>query len=90
MSLTAEQRDIVECTGYPLLALAGPGTGKTDVLSYRIMYLLKNNLTEKDQILGVAFTTKAAQQMKNRLVELGLDFDDQPLICTLHSLSLRI
>lgn len=90
MLLTQEQRDIVESMGYPLLVLAGPGTGKTEVLSHRIIYLLKNNLTMKDQILGITFTTKAAQQMKSRLVELGLEFDDQPLICTLHSLSMRM
>lgn len=90
MPLTQEQRNIVESRGHPLLVLAGPGTGKTEVLSHRIIYLLKNNLTMIDQILGITFTTKAAQQMKSRLVELGLEFDDQPLICTLHSLSMRV
>ncbi|MBN2828806.1 MAG: UvrD-helicase domain-containing protein, partial [Candidatus Cloacimonetes bacterium] len=90
MHLTQEQIDIVESMGYPLLVLAGPGTGKTEVLSHRILYLLRNNLTMRGQILGITFTTKAAQQMKSRLVELGLEFDNQPLICTLHSLSMRV
>lgn len=90
MSLTEEQKVIVESIGKPLLVLAGPGTGKTEVLAHRILYLLKNNLAAKDDIIGVTFTTKAAKQMQNRLKELGLEIEDQPLVCTLHSLSTRI
>lgn len=90
MPLTQEQKEIVESIGKPLLVLAGPGTGKTEVLSHRLMNLLKNNLAQKDRILGITFTTKAAQQMRSRLNELGLEFNDQPLICTLHSLSMRM
>lgn len=90
-SLTSEQRDIIKnISKQPLLVLAGPGTGKTEVLSYGILHLLNNGIATKETIIGITFTTKAAQQMKNRLVELGLEFDDQPLICTLHSLSMRV
>lgn len=90
MPLTEEQEVIVESIGKPLLVLAGPGTGKTEVLAYRILYLLKNNLATKDKIIGITFTTKAAKQMRNRLKELGLEINDQPLLCTLHSLSMRM
>lgn len=90
MPLTYEQKDIVESIGRPMVVLAGPGTGKTEVLAHRILHLLKQNLASKEEITGVTFTTKAAKQMQNRLVELGLEIEDQPLICTLHSLSVRL
>lgn len=90
MSLTEEQRDAVESDGHPILVLAGPGTGKTEVLAQRIVNLLKQNLAVKEEITGVAFTTKAVESMKRRLGELGLEPDQQPRICTLHSLSLRM
>ena len=44
MSLTPQQRDIVQTIGRPLLVLAGPGTGKTEVLAQRILFLIENNL----------------------------------------------
>ncbi|MGB7062368.1 MAG: UvrD-helicase domain-containing protein, partial [Candidatus Zixiibacteriota bacterium] len=89
--MTEEQRDIVESIGQqPLLVLAGPGTGKTEVLSHGILQLLSNKLATKEEIIGITFTTKAAQQMKKRLCELGLEFNSQPLLCTLHSLSMRM
>jgi DNA helicase-2/ATP-dependent DNA helicase PcrA len=91
MPLTEEQQNIItESIGKPTLVLAGPGTGKTELLAQRILYLLKKNLASKDEIVGITFTTKAAEQMKKRLTELGLSAEDQPLICTLHSLSVRI
>ena len=90
MSLTREQNDIVQTTQKPLFVIAGPGTGKTEVLANRILYLLKNNLATKDEIAGITFTTKAAKQMRDRIKELGLEIETQPLICTLHSLSVRI
>lgn len=90
MPLTEEQKDIVESVGKPMVVLAGPGTGKTEVLAHRILHLLKQNLVSKEKIIGVTFTTKAAEQMQNRLVELGLIVENQPLICTLHSLSMRM
>jgi DNA helicase-2/ATP-dependent DNA helicase PcrA len=91
MRLTREQRDIiVESTGKPMLVLAGPGTGKTEVLAQKILHLLNEDLTSKEEIIGITFTTKAAEQMRNRLVKLALPIEDQPLICTLHSLSVRM
>lgn len=90
MSLTNEQKDIVENIGKPMLVLAGPGTGKTEVLSYKILHLLKEKLASKEEIIGITFTTKSAEQMRNRLIELDLPIEEQPLICTLHSLSFRM
>ena len=90
MPLTPEQKDIVQTTGRPLLVLAGPGTGKTEVLAQRILFLIENNLATKGEIVGITFTTKAANQMKDRLKQLGLPEDKHPLICTLHSLATKI
>jgi DNA helicase-2/ATP-dependent DNA helicase PcrA len=90
MPLIDEQRNIVETCGQPMLVLAGPGTGKTEVLAQKILYLLRNELATKKEIVGIAFTTKAARSMQDRLEGLGLPRHEQPLICTLHSLSTRI
>lgn len=90
MSLTPEQNDIIQTIQKPLFVIAGPGTGKTEVLAHRILHLLKDNLATKDEVTGIVFTTKAAKQMQNRLIELGLEAEKQPLICTLHSFSVRI
>lgn len=91
MALTAEQRDIIKSIGKrPLLVLAGPGTGKTEILSCAVLYLLRNGLANKREITAIAFTTKAAGGMRDRLKALGLAREKQPLVCTLHSLSMRI
>jgi len=79
MPLTPEQRDIVQTTGKPLLVLAGPGTGKTEVLAQRILFLIKNSLATEEEIVGITFTTKAANQMKDRLKQLGLPENKHPL-----------
>lgn len=90
MDLTGEQEDIVKSVGKPLLVLAGPGTGKTEVITWRVIHLLKEKLASQKEILGVTFTAKAAEQMRNRLLELELKTEEQPLICTTHSLAMRI
>lgn len=90
MPLTAEQKDIVESFGKPMLVMAGPGTGKTKVLAHKITHLLRRNLASKEEIIGITFTTKAAGEMRNRLAELGLSMEEQPLICTLHSFCVRM
>jgi len=91
MPLTKEQQDIIQSIGkQPLVVIAGPGTGKTEILSHGVLYLLNNNLTTKDEIIGIAFTTKAAKQMRERLRELKLEIKKQPLISTLHALSVKI
>jgi len=91
MLLTTQQTNIIEeSIGKPTLVLAGPGTGKTEILAQKILHLLNENLASKQEITGITFTTKAAEQMKKRLTELGLSAEDRPLICTLHSLSVRV
>ena len=69
---TEEQRKAIEHSGCPLLVLAGPGTGKTTVLALRALYLLKKKIATRQEILAVTFTTKAADEMRERLLQYGL------------------
>lgn len=87
---TAEQRAAIEHLGSPLLVLAGPGTGKTTVLALRVLFLLERRIVKENQILAVTFTTKAAKEMRDRLIEYGLPENKHPWIGTLHAVAARI
>ncbi len=90
--LNAAQRDAVSTLSGPLLVLAGAGTGKTRVVTYRIAELIKHG-TPPDRILAVTFTNKAAGEMQQRAAELlGKRRKGQrkPEISTFHSLCVRV
>ena len=91
MSLNAAQRAAVETLSGPLLVLAGAGTGKTRVVTYRIARLIQSGI-EPDRILAVTFTNKAAREMLARAMALLPTRDDRkrPEISTFHSLCVRI
>jgi DNA helicase II / ATP-dependent DNA helicase PcrA len=90
--LNAEQREAVEAVEGPLLVLAGAGSGKTRVITYRIVHLIEQAGVQPWKILAVTFTNKAAGEMKSR-VETMLESSlrtSSPLISTFHSLCVRI
>ncbi len=75
----------------PALVLAGPGTGKTNVLVQRISRLVNQHKTGPKSILAVTFTNKAAGEMKERLQGLpGKDYGDEPTVSTFHALGYQI
>ncbi len=88
-NLNPEQRKAVEYTGGPQMIVAGAGSGKTRVLTYKIAYLLQNGY-EPESILSLTFTNKAAREMKDRIVLLIGDDAEKLWTGTFHSIFARI
>ncbi len=88
--LNPPQRDAATHGDGPLLVLAGAGSGKTRVITYRIGYLIGELAVHPSNILAVTFTNKAAKEMLERVKRLVPNVGAHPWIGTFHSTSLRM
>jgi len=88
--LNPAQRAAVEHAGSPLLIVAGAGSGKTRVLTYRIAHLLAHRGAQPGEILAITFTNKAAGEMKDRVAQLVGPRARTMWVSTFHSMCVRI
>lgn len=88
--LNPEQAEAVIYDNGPLLILAGAGSGKTTVLTHRIAHFVVNLGIPSNRILGVTFTNKAANEMKERIIRLIGDKSEFPFLGTFHSICAKV
>jgi DNA helicase II / ATP-dependent DNA helicase PcrA len=89
-NLNPQQYQAVTAGDGPVLVLAGPGSGKTRVLTHRIAYLIGGRNIRPHQILAVTFTNKAAREMENRVVNILGNEQRGMMLGTFHSVCARI
>jgi DNA helicase-2/ATP-dependent DNA helicase PcrA len=89
--LDEQQRAAVEIAGGPLLIVAGPGTGKTRTVVARIAHQVRSRAVRPDQVLALAFTNQAADELASRILrEVPGATAGAPLVTTFHGLGLRL
>lgn len=90
--LSAEQQLAVSYPAKPVAIIAGAGSGKTTVMSARVLHLIETKQVESEEILGLTFTNKAASELRNRIAkQLGKEFQDKlPSIATYHAFARQL
>src|SRR3989338_5311566 len=88
--LNSAQKRAVDLIEGPLLVVAGPGTGKTQLLSVRTANILKSTDTNPSNILCLTFTNSAAQNLKSRIIELAGNEGQGVVVKTFHSFASEI
>lgn len=95
--LNPEQQKAVLATDGPVIILAGAGSGKTRVLTHRVLYLMIEKHIEPESILMITFTNKAAKEMKERMMKYQIETlsgaksrTARPWIATFHSMCAKI
>ncbi|MDP9797674.1 DNA helicase-2/ATP-dependent DNA helicase PcrA [Catenuloplanes nepalensis] len=95
---TPEQAAIISAPVEPLLVVAGAGSGKTETMAARVVWLVANGFVRPEQILGLTFTRKAAGELAHRVRtrlgqlvrRLGREIAGEPTVATYHSYAARV
>lgn len=89
--LNEKQTEAVTHKNGPLLVIAGPGTGKTRVITHRIAYLIREHGIKAENILAITFTNKAAQEMQERVnTEIGEPHGSNIKVSTFHAFCVKV
>ena len=88
-NLNQKQKEAVDTIKGPVMVVAGPGTGKTQILSYRVTNILTNYDVRPEEIVCLTFTEAGASEMLNRIEKLIGEEGRKVRVSTIHSLQIR-